>query len=347
MKHYHALLHFLILGTLLSGCGKPEEEEKAPEPTPTVTVQALHRGDIEESITAYGSVVAEPGQSTGLSVPYEGMVTRTWVVPGQPIKAGDPIVEIAASAATELQVGQAQTALKSAETELQQVRQRYDLKLATNQELSQAQRATDDARAQLASLEKNGAAGPRDLKSPVDGIVVGLSAQAGQTVSAGMSLADIVARDAIEVRLEVEPDDLDALKVGGNLKLIPVNQPSARSVAGVVRMLTASVNPASRLVSVYVTLPKDSGFLLGGYVQAEFARRAEGVWVVPIAALLSEGEGTHLFLARDGKAVAQPVEIGLRNKDVAEVRAKALKDADAVVVEGNYELEDGMNLKTK
>jgi hypothetical protein len=82
-------------------------------------------------------------------------------------------------------------------------------------------------------------------------------------------------------------------------------------------------------------------------VQAEFARRAEGVWVVPIAALLTEGEGIRLFLARGGRAVAQAVEVGLRNKDVAEVRAESLQDADPVVVEGNYELEDGMSLKTK
>jgi RND family efflux transporter MFP subunit len=336
----------LLASTLLPGCHSKDEEEPA-NPVATVKVQPLHRGRIEQTVTAYGSVVAEPGKSAGLSVPYECSIVRTLVVPGQQVKTGDSVVEVAASAATELQVGQAETALKTAETELKQTKQRYELKLATNQDLNQAQRAADDARLQLNSLEKNGAASRIFVKSPVDGVVLTLSAQAGQTVAAGTTLAEIAAEDAIEVRLNIEPEDLDALRVGGTLKLIPVNQPTAQAVTGTVRLLTASVNPTSRLVDVFVGFPKDSGFLLGGYIHAEFSRQAENAWIVPVPALLTNGEGTHIFVVRDGKAAAQPIEVGLRNKDRAEIRGEGLQDAESVVVEGNYELEDGMRVEVK
>lgn len=341
---------FLILAAaaVLQGC-KPSSEanDEHADPVSTVKIQPLHHGDIAQILTTYGSVVAEPGKNSGLSVPYECHVTRTLVVPGQQVKANDPIVEIAASTATQLQVDQAGSALQTAETELKQIKQRYDLKLATNQEINQARRAADDARLQLNSLQDNGAASHAVIKSPADGIVVTLGSQAGQTVAAGSILAEIVAADAIEVRVGVEPDDLNALQAGGEVKLFPVNQPSAAAVTGTVRLLTASVNPTSRLVDVFVALPKASGFLLGGYVRAEFSRRATGAWIVPISALIFEAEGAHIFTARDGKAVEHKVEAGLRTKDEAEIRGGNLEDGASVIVEGNYELEDGMRVEVK
>lgn len=344
----------LILPSLLAcalafqGCRRePEAEEKSADAVATVKVRPLKRGRVEQTVTAYGSVVAEPGKTVGLSVPYECTVLRPLVVPGQQVKAGDAVAEVAASAATELQVGQAQTALTTAESDLRQTKRRYDLKLATNQELNQAERAAEDARLQLESLKTHGATARTAVKSPVDGVIVTLGSQAGQTVSASGTLAEIVSGDSIEVRLNVEPDDLDALQVGSEVKLLPVNQPHAGGVTGRVRLVTASVNPTSRLVDVFVSLPKDSGFLLGGYVQAEFSRGSENVWVVPVSALLGDDEGAHIFVAEDSKAAARPVEIGLRSKDVAEIRGKDLKDGESVVVEGNYELEDGMRVEVK
>jgi RND family efflux transporter MFP subunit len=343
-----SLLFATGIAIFSAGCHRePSADEKPPEPVPTVTVEPLKRGSIEEPIIAYGSVVAEPGKNVGLSVPYESTVARTLVVPGQRIKAGDPVVEIAASAATELQLGQAKSTLKTAESDLGQIKQRYDLKLATNQELGQAEKAAADARMQLDSLEKSGASDLTLLRSPAEGIVLGLGSQAGQTVPPGTSFAEIVPADAVEVRIDIEPDDLDALRPGAVVKLSPINQPRSGPLSGTVRLLTASVNPTSRLVSVFVTLPKQSGFLLGGYVQAEFSRHTENALIVPIAALLTEGDAFHVFIARDNKAVERTVERGLRNKEFVEILGADLKESDPVIIEGNYELEDGMSLKMK
>lgn len=344
-----SILPLMLAGTLaLQSCHrKTGAEEEAVDPVAAVKVQPLERGRVEQTITAYGSVVAEPGKTAGLSVPFECTVLRTFVVPGQRIKANDTVAEVSASAATELQVEQAASALKTAESDLKQTKQRYDLKLATNQELNQAERAAEDARLQLENLKSNGAAGHTAVKSPVDGVIATLAAQTGQTIAATGTLAEIVSGDAIEVRLNVEPDDLDALRAGTEVKLLPVNQPRTAEVTGTVRLLTDSVNPTSRLVDVFVSLPKESGFLLGGYVQAEFLRTAEDVLVVPVPAVLANDEGAHLFVVRDGKAAEVPVEIGLRNKDLAEIHGKDLKEKENVVIEGNYELEDGMRVEVK
>ncbi|MGH8046267.1 MAG: efflux RND transporter periplasmic adaptor subunit, partial [Chthoniobacterales bacterium] len=248
MNKIPALISTLAMTMSFAGCHHAGDEEENVNPVAAVKVQPLAKGSLKETIIAYGSVAAEPGKTVGLSVPYECTVIRTFVVPGQRVKNGDAIVDVSASAATELQVGQAESALKTAETELKQTKQRYDLKLATNQDLNQAQRAVDDARLQLDSLKGNGAAGRATVKSPVDGVVLTLTSQADQTMAASGNLAEIVSGDAIEVRLNVEPSDLDALHVGGTMELTPVNQAGAHAVTGTVRLVTASVNPTSRLV---------------------------------------------------------------------------------------------------
>ncbi|MDD5199129.1 MAG: efflux RND transporter periplasmic adaptor subunit [Terrimicrobiaceae bacterium] len=330
----------------LPGPADADEESPAAAPVVPVKLQPLRRGDIEQPLAAYGSVVAEPGKSVSLSVPYECVVTRMRIVPGQPVKAGDPLVEVIASAATRLQIGQAQAAVENSRTELRQTRQRYDLKLATNQELNQAQKAADEADLQLRSLASEGAQSTAPIKSPADGIVTTLGAQAGQIVPAGGILAEVVAADAIEVRLGVEPDDLGALRVGAALKLQPINQPGAQAVPGRVRMITASVNPATRLVDVFATLPQDSGFLLGGYVRAEFARGVHDAVIAPVAALILDSEGFRIFTVRDGRAIAHVVKVGLRTKEEAEIRS-GLSAGEGVVIRGNYELEDGMGVKVQ
>jgi RND family efflux transporter MFP subunit len=330
--------------TIESGTAS-EPAAQVDGPVVAVKVHPLRRGDIEETLTAYGSVAAEPGKSVSLSVPYESSVVRMLVVPGQSVKTGDAVVEVAPSTATRLQIKQAKATLDNAQIELKQTTQRYDLKLATNQELNLARKTVDDASLVLRSLMNEGVESNAPLESPVDGIVTTLGAQAGQIVPAGGILAEVVAADAIEVRLGVEPEDLDALAAGANLTLFPVNQPGAGGVPGRVRLVAGSVNPATRLVDAFAALPAESRFLLGGYVRAEFVRQVTDVLLVPASALLLGPDDLRIFTVRDGKAIGHTVKVGVRNKDEAEVHGEGLAPGADVVIEGNYELEDGMRLE--
>jgi len=323
---------------------KEEESEGAGKAVVKVKTVPLKRGDISEKRITYGSVVAEPGKSFTLSVPYESVVSRMLVVPGQSVKQGDPLVEVKQSAATLLQFHQAQNAVENARVDLKQTQQRYDLKLATNQELNQSLKALSDAELLVASFQE-ASAQIGVLTSPSDGIIASLGTQAGQVVPAGGLLADIVASDAIEVRIGVDSSDVGLLKTGDMVTLNSVNQPNLAQAAGKIRLTTESVNPTTRLVDVFVSLPPDNGFLFGSYVRAEFGRQKHNVFLVPVGSLISATEGFSIFTEEEGKAVLHIVSVGSRNNDVAEINGPGLNEGSQIVVEGNTELEDGTKVE--
>ncbi len=310
--------------------------------TAAVEIAPVVRKTIAETVTSYGSVIAQPGKLQTVSLAYEARVSHVLVAPGQPVNTDDPLVEIAASPATQLQFSQAQSAARLAQKELEQTRQRFDLKLATNQDLNSAQQAATNARLQLDSLQREGADSAGFVRARSEGIVANVPIQGGQIVTAGSALVEIIATNAIEAKIGVEPEDLPALSPGQTVVLSPVNQPDSRKISATVRLVTRRINPVTRLVDVYVTLPPDSGLLLDGYLRAEFRRESIDALVVPRSAVLPQGDAWQLFTVRDGHADAHAVRIGIIANGEVEIVASDLSVGEPVVTLGNYELEDGM-----
>ncbi len=318
-------------------------EEKKEAPTARVEVVSVQRKTISEKIVAYGSVVAQPGKTHSISVAFETRVRHVLVAPGQFVKEGDPLSEIEASPAAQLQLQQAQNAAESAQKELKQVQSRFDLKLATNQELNTVQKTAADAQAQLAALQRAGAGGDNRLRSDTSGIVAKVNVQDGQIVAVGSPLFEIVAEDQIEVKLGVEGEDLSALHPDAPVSVFPVNNPEEAPVTGKARLITRRVDPTTRLVDVYVSLPTGTKLMLDGFVRGEFARTAEDALVVPRSAILpDEKSGFELFTVEKDHAKAHAVKLGIQNDTEVEVSSGELREGDRVVTLGNYELEDGM-----
>ncbi len=329
-----------------SACSEPEPPagsgSESNATTAFVEAVKVGRKTIAETVTAYGSVIAQPGKLQTTSVAYEARVSHVLVAPGQPVEKGDPLLAIAASPSTQLQVNQARSAADLARKELKQTQERFDLKLATNQDLNSAERAATQAALQLASLEREGADTAGLLRAPSEGIVANVAVQDGQLVAGGAALVEIIATDEIEAKIGVEPEDLVAVSVGQSVALLPVNQPASREIGGTVRLVTRRINPATRLVDVYVSLPPDSGLMLDGYLRASIARESKDALVVPRSSVLPKDDAWQLFTVRDGRAVAHRVRLGVVSDGEAEVLGDALEPGDLVVTVGNAELEDGM-----
>ncbi|MGI8432276.1 MAG: efflux RND transporter periplasmic adaptor subunit [Chthoniobacterales bacterium] len=323
-----------------SGGGSPEKKQ---EPTAQVQVAQLQRKSIAQKLTAYGSVIAQPGKTHSVSVAFETRVIHVLVAPGEFVHEGDPVTEVEPSAAAMLQLQQAQTAGQSAQNALKQTQQRDDLKLATNQELDAAKKAAADAQAALTSMEHAGAGGDHRVRSDATGIVAKVDVQNGQIVPAGGPLVEIVVEDQIEVKLGVEPEDLPSLHPQQPIVIFPVNNPEEGKVDATVRLITRRVDPATRLVDVYVALPGGTKIMLDGFVRAEFERTAANVLVVPRSAILpNDKKQFTLFTIEQDHAKEHIVKVGLENDEEAEVSAPDLHGNETVVTVGNHELDDGM-----
>jgi membrane fusion protein (multidrug efflux system) len=314
----------------------------AVEPTATVQTVPIQVGHLTREVTAYGSVIAEASEVTVLSVPFESRVTRVIVKPGQAVIAGSELIEISPSPDTQLQFSQAQAMLESAKKDLAQTQARFNDRLATNQELLQAEQALNQAQLKVDSFKKSGADGPQKLKVDISGVVSKVDVQLGQVVPTGGPLVEIAGQNHIQVRLGVESDDAAKLTIGEAVDLALVHSDTNNHVVGSVQLITERVNPDTRLVDVYISLPRNAPMLLEGFVRAKLTVASADGLILPRNAVLPDDNDLVLFTVKDDKAVKHKVAIVLESGDRVVVKSEDIKEGDSAVVVGNYTLEDGM-----
>lgn len=337
------LLVLLLIGRCTWRHFSGANEEKKEGPTALVEVAPISRKTIAEKLTAYGSVIAQPGKTHSVTVGFETRVRHILVAPGQLVQEGDPLVEVEGSPAAQLQLQQAKNAAEIATRDLKQAQERFNLKLATNQDMNTAEKAARDAQAQLAALQRSGAGGDNRIKSDMTAVVSKVNAQDGQIVPVGSPLVELVAEEEIEVKLGIEAEDLSALQAEQPITIFPVNNPDQPEVKATVRLITRRIDPTTRLVDVYVALPKGTKLLLDGFVRGDFERTAENALVVPRSAVLPEEEGGfQIFTVEKDHAKKHAVKVGAQNEKEAQIITPDLKEGEIVVTVGNYELQDGM-----
>ncbi len=332
-------------GAAKSSASKEEDKSSEGRVTAKVTTALARQGKIEKLVTAFGTVMATPEDVRTISVPFEARVRRVLVAPGQQVAQQTNLVRVEPSPDASLQLQDARTTHAAAVKDFEQVRQRLEMKLATKSDLFAAQQALQLAESKLHNLEERGIEN-KTLQAGLDGLVSKIDVQEGQIVPAGGALIEVVPTSRIQVRLGVEAANAGAIEAGQSVRLMAVQMDGA-PVEGQVRMVTHRVNPASRLVDVYVSLPDKTPLLLETYVRGQIVVGVKEALVVPQAAVMPEDDKHKLFTVRDGKAVEHEVQTGLANDEDIELLESDIHPGEAVVTQGNYELASGMAVEVE
>jgi RND family efflux transporter MFP subunit len=327
---------------------KPEEKpETAPEPIAQVQTIKLQKSEISETLSVYGTVLPWPDKLQTISVPYTSLVEKVLVNEGQLVQQGDMLLTLKPGDDATLQLEQARKELKAALREQQLLQERIRLKLATQTDLVAVQLRSEQAKAMLDNLTSRGINRNQQIKAGQAGIIHLVSVQQGQIVPAGSPLLQLVDQNQWVVRLGVEPEDFDRLQLNQPVLLTPVNKPVAQPVKGRIETIAHQIDPATRLLNVFVRPESNQQLLINDFVQAQIIVSSANTLVAPRQALLPDGNAYSLFTIENNHAVKHQVQVGLENDTQIEVIANDLKELDDIVVLGNYELEDGMALEVK
>ena len=323
-----------------TGNAEPSEGAVAP-----VKIAPINKGTIVKEITVYGTIVPAAGAVQTVSVPFESRVRRALVAEAQQVSQGDTLLEIEPSPDTNLQTQQARNDYESAKKALEYMQQRFDLKLATNDQILQTKQAVEQAQAKVESMHRRGSEGPRTIRADVAGLISKVSVQEGAIIPAGAAMVEMVAQNRLEARLGIEPEYIDKVKPGQEVSLARVNGTGLDKILGRIRKISRVADATTRLVQVFTDLPSSSKFLLGEYILGKIAVASVQGLIVPRSAVLPQEDHYVVFTVKDGSAKQHTVRLGLQNeKDVAVIAAD-LQPGDLVVILGNYELRDGMAVK--
>ncbi|HZE20668.1 MAG TPA: efflux RND transporter periplasmic adaptor subunit [Desulfobaccales bacterium] len=331
----------------MEGLAADNTSAKARGPVALVHTAPIREGVLTEKIAAYGKVIPAPGALQTVSVPFESQVVRIMVNNGQKVGKGNDLLEIKPSPDTYLKLQQARQTYKLSQQSLRFVERRFELKLATNDQVLRARQALAQARLRLESMKKRGIGPPRLIRADVGGLIRKVYVQEGAIVPPGHPLMEVVTQNRLEVRLGLEPDNINRIKINQPVLISRVNVPALGEVTGHIRKVSYGVNPNTRLVDVFVSLPSNADFLLGESVVGHITvARARGL-LVPRAAVLPAGRAYTLFTIQKGRGVRHLVQVGLKNAKEVEVKGRGLRAGETVVVLGNYELKDGMAVRVE
>ncbi len=343
-----ALLALVMVCALIVGLAKPhaltgsDTPVSEPEPVAQVKTIKLQKGELKETLTAYGMVLPFPDKLTTISVPYTSLIEKIQVNQGQLVQKGDVLLLLKPGTDAVLQLEQAQSELNAALRENQLLQQRIRLKLATQQDLVASQLRVTQAKVMLKNLAERGIGKEQRINAEHAGIIYLVSVQQGQIVAAGAPLLQLVDQNQWMVRLGIEPEDYAQLQLGQQVLITPVNTPVSEPVEGRIEIITHQIDPSTRLLNVFVRPVLNQTLLINDFVEGRIMIATVNALVVPRQAVLPDDGGYSLFTVKNGHAVKHQVQIGLENDLQVEVIAADLKAQDEVVVLGNYELASDM-----
>ena len=215
-----------LMGILaVSGCGRPGSKG------PRYEVAAVTRGDIQEHVTASGSLSALVSVDVGSQV--SGKITHLYADFNSPVHKGQLVAEIDPTV-YEAQLQQAQGDLASARADvtlkgqnLQRKKILVPLKAASQLDLDQATAELAQAEATVTVKEAALHSAQANLSyckitAPVDGIVISRKVDEGQTVIAAMSTPVLftVAQDITKMNItaDISEADIGQVKVGQDVE---------------------------------------------------------------------------------------------------------------------------------
>jgi HlyD family secretion protein len=147
-------------------------------------------------------------------------------------------------------------------------------------------------------------------------------------------------------KAHIPQTEASQLRVGNTaeISLAGLDEP----VKARVSLVSPALDPGSTTVEVWVEARKPDPALRPGLTVpvSITAKTARDAIVVPAAAVFhSEEAGDYVLVAgSDSKAHQKKVQVGIRNKDSAQI-VSGINEGDAVITSGGYALPEGTKIK--
>lgn len=376
-------LAMVVLAALLGGLSLLN---RPPDTQPPQTAR-VERGDIEKSVLATG--ILKPLRQVNVGAQVNGQLKKLYVKQGDRVIQGQLLAEIdptlqlnelrksqaelrsaqAQKLASQAQLKQYQLELKrqralardraGVASDLEKAQAQHDAQLAqlkvNESQIVQAEVAQETARANLAFTR---------ITAPIDGEVLGIVTQEGQTIVSSQSAPTILVMadvDTMMVHTRISENDILQVKTGQPLWFYVAADPRRRyeGAMGAIQQAPAEAletdplgrNSSQQTAAVYyngVFAVANGERRLRTSMTAQvfiMTERAQGVVRVPMAALgaaLDEGS-YQVKVLEGGQTVVRRVRIGTRDRRYAEV-LEGLNAGEQVLLEQQPDVEEGADV---
>lgn len=343
----------MVCAIAAAGCGgEPATEEVETETVVPVTTAPAEMGSIRAVIHATGDVNPAPNAELVVVAPGPARITEITKAEGDPVRRGEVLVrfeiptlnaEVLSKAA---EVTGAQARLENAKANQVRLKDLFDRGVASRKEVEDADREVSDAQAALSQGQaaRNSAqtlSARQTVVATFNGVIAKRFHNPGDLVEAAAS--DPVLRVIDPARLQVDASvaisDLSRIVMGATGRLIVSTHQPPLPLKVVSR--PAAVEPGTAAAPVRLSFVTAHQLAVGTPVEVEIdAEEHTDVVLVPLEAIVREGEETAVFVAAGDKAARRVVVIGIVDAMHAEIK-EGVKAGEQVIVHGQAGLPDG------
>ena len=345
---------------------KPKEQSE-------YITETVKRGNISQTVSATGEI--SPSNLVSVGAQASGQIKKLYVKLGQHVKKGDLIAEINSTTQVntlntekskletfQAKLVSAQIALGSAEKKYKREAALWKENATSKEDLESAQDALATAKANVAELKASinqtkisintaeSELGYTRITATMDGTVVAIPVEEGQTVNAVQSTPTIIQLanlDTMLNKMQIAEGDITKVKAGQDISFTILSEPDDPIKAkldsvdpGLTTMslgsYTSSTDTTSNAIYYYARalVPNPEGKLAIGMTTQNTIEISgvKNVLLVPTLTIKKrDGKAYVSVLGADGNAAEREITIGLKDSMNTEVKS-GLKEGDKVVV---------------
>ncbi|WP_240530279.1 efflux RND transporter periplasmic adaptor subunit [Novosphingobium sp. PC22D] len=293
----------------------------------------------ELKVEAIGS--ARASTSAEIYAETDGRVTSVLFAAGDFVRNGQPLIRLDARE-ERLAVEAARVQVREADQLLGRYRRIEDTGALSESQIEAGETALASARVALEQAQT--ALADRTVRAPFSGHVGLTEIDTGDRVNDQTPITQLDQRGTLFVDFPAPEAVFNALRPGQVVQVTPFSDPS-RTIDARVVTTDSRISQESRDFIVRTAIPnKDDRLRPGMSFRVVFTRAGEARPVVPEEAIVWGGEGSHLFVIRESRAVRVPVTITSRREGSVFVDG-ALRRSDRVIVEGVQKVRDGQEIR--
>jgi len=224
--------------------------------------------------------------------------------------------------------------------------------------LDQRRAAADEARSRVSRAERNldiarNQLAYTELMASSAGVIASLSAEAGQVVGAGQTVARIAQTSELEVAVAI-PEHLASAVSSAVAEVVVWNTPAASTPANTparmparLREMSPEADRVTRTYQARFSLPAGSVLELGRTATVHLTRSggSEPIVRLPISAIMNDGREAHVYVL-DGETRVRRTAVAVGNlSDTQAMVSAGLKTGDRVVTMGVHRIDEGQPVR--
>jgi RND family efflux transporter MFP subunit len=309
---------------------------------------------VTSSVTFTGAIFARYDMPIGNDGD-TGRIVAVYVEAGDHVQKGQLLARIDESVLVpqvkrleaSLEQAQAQAALSAAEYKRALGVQAAGALSAEDIEKRRATAVTDAANVKVAAAqlaEAQARLARTRIVAPIAGTVLTRRAEVGMIASpGGDALFRVASGGEVEMRGQLAEQDLAQVKVGDPATVRLTGLP--QSFEGKVRLLGAIIDPQTRLGEIRIALKPDAALRPGAFARGTVAVGSSQRPVVPQTAVLTDTQGTYVFVVNAQDHVERRAVRVADTSDAGVVIGSGLTGSERVVVTAGGFLHDGEAVK--